>query len=107
MQQGEHVVSIFPRVVPIAALAFGLMKSKIWPALMCPLHRSLTSPLIPYSRYKGPSVGIFQNRMCPGIIIRMFDSAGPDLAGNTCLAKARSKVVTNEVAHFRPCPDTG
>src|SRR5436309_3483308 len=92
MQEGEHIVSVLPRVGAIAALALGLQEPKLWPALMPPLHCPFTGPLIPYPRHKARGTRINQNRVRPGVIVRTFDRPSPDLAGHASLTKARSQV---------------
>src|SRR5438876_4328156 len=105
MHQSEHVVGVIPGVAPIAALTLGLKEPKLWLALMRALHRPFACPLIPYSRHKGPGARINQDRVRPSVIVRTFYRPSPDLAGNPSLTKARTKIIADEVPHFRPCPD--
>src|SRR6266566_8547004 len=105
MQQGEHIMGVLPRVAPIAALALGLQEPKLWPALMRALHRPFACPLIPYPRHKGPGARINQDRVRPSVIVRTFYRPSPDLAGNPSLTKAWTKIIADEVPHFRSCPD--
>src|SRR5205823_5358357 len=58
-------------------------------------------------RYKGPGTPIKQDCVRPGVVVRTFNRAGPDLTGHTCLTKARAKIITDEVPHLCTCPHTG
>src|SRR5207244_7896546 len=102
MQQGEHVVGVLPRVVPIAALVFSLKEPKLWPALMRPLHRSFACPLIADPRHKGPGARINQDRVRPGVIVRTFDRPSPVLAGHPRPTTPRTKLLAAAAPHLRP-----